>query len=293
MPQIIKSNRVRLFEVGPRDGLQNQSAQISTDQKIELVDLLSECGMDHIEVTSFVSPKWIPQLCDGAQVLAGIQRRAGIAYTALTPNLKGYARARDAGVDEVAVFAAASQSFSQKNIHCSIGQSLERFAPILAAAKKDGIAVRAYVSCVVACPYEGAIAPTDVARISKALFDMGCYQISLGDTIGAGSPQTISAMLKAVVDVVGPQHLAGHYHDTGDRALANIEESLRFGLRTFDSAVAGLGGCPYAPGAKGNVDTGLVVRRLSKLGFETGVDLHKLAQAERLALILKQKGLAV
>ena len=293
MPQIIKSNRVRLFEVGPRDGLQNQSAQISTDQKIELVDLLSECGMDHIEVTSFVSPKWIPQLCDGAQVLAGIQRRAGIAYTALTPNLKGYARARDAGVDEVAVFAAASQSFSQKNIHCSIGQSLERFAPILAAAKKDGIAVRAYVSCVVACPYEGAIAPTDVARISKALFDMGCYQISLGDTIGAGSPQTISAMLKAVVDVVWPQHLAGHYHDTGDRALANIEESLRFGLRTFDSAVAGLGGCPYAPGAKGNVDTGLVVRRLSKLGFETGVDLHKLAQAERLALILKQKGLAV
>lgn len=284
------SKHVRLFEVGPRDGLQNQPAQIATEQKIELVDVLSECGLNRIEVTAFVSPKWIPQLADGAEVLAGIKRESGVRYSALTPNMEGYKRARDAGVDEVAVFAAASETFSQKNIHCSIMQSFERFEPVLQAAQEDDIPVRGYVSCVVACPYEGAIIPSDVARVSRALFEIGCYEISLGDTIGVGSPETVGAMLNAVVDVVPAQNLAGHFHDTGDKALANIEESLRFGLRVFDGAVGGLGGCPYAPGAKGNVDTGLVVHRLSELGFETGVNLDKLKKAERLALALKQQG---
>lgn len=284
------SKHVRLFEVGPRDGLQNQPAQIATEQKIELVDVLSECGLNRIEVTAFVSPKWIPQLADGAEVLAGIKRESGVRYSALTPNMEGYKRARDAGVDEVAVFAAASETFSQKNIHCSIMQSFERFEPVLQAAQEDNIPVRGYVSCVVACPYEGAIIPSDVARVSRALFEIGCYEISLGDTIGVGSPETVGAMLNAVVDVVPAQNLAGHFHDTGDKALANIEESLRFGVRVFDGAVGGLGGCPYAPGAKGNVDTGLVVRRLTELGYETGVDLTKLKKAERLALALKQQG---
>ncbi|MBT4891274.1 MAG: hydroxymethylglutaryl-CoA lyase [Rhodospirillales bacterium] len=283
-------NSVCLFEVGPRDGLQNQSAQIATDRKIELVDLLSESGLTRIEATAFVSPKWVPQLADAADVLAGINRKDGIRYAALTPNLKGYERARDAGADEVAVFAAASEGFSQKNINCSITESLVRFEPVMEAALKDGVPVRGYVSCVVACPYDGSIAPSEVARVAKSLLDMGCYEISLGDTIGAGSRDTVSAMLEAVTAVVPAQKLAGHYHDTGDNALGNIETSLDFGLRVFDTAVGGLGGCPYAPGAKGNVDTVAVVARLSELGYDTGIDMGKLEKAEQLALAIKQEG---
>ena len=281
---------VCLFEVGPRDGLQNQPAEIATEKKIALIDLLSESGLSRIEATAFVSPKWVPQLADADAVLAGIRRKPGIRYAALTPNLKGYERARAAGVDEVAVFAAASEGFSRKNINCSIAESLERFGPVMAAAGKDGIPVRGYVSCVVACPSDGAVAPSGVSRVAGALLDMGCYEISLGDTIGAGTPETITAMLEDVTSVVPPDRLAGHYHDTGGNALGNIEESLRFGLRTFDTAIGGLGGCPYAPGAKGNVDTGVVVQRLSALGYDTGVDMAKLSEAERLAMTMKQEG---
>lgn len=286
------SNTVRIFEVGPRDGLQNQSERVSTARKVELVDLLSDTGLDRIEVTAFVSPKWIPQLSDGSEVLASIHRNPNVRYSALTPNLKGYFEAHDAGVDEVAVFTTASESFCQHNIHCSICESFERFEPVLDAAKKDGIPVRGYVSCVIACPYEGVIEPKNVAKISKALLEIGCSEISLGDTIGAGTTQTIAKMLEAVVEVIPADKLAGHYHDTGDKALANIEESLRFGLRTFDTAVGGLGGCPYAPGAKGNVDTRLVIKRLSKLGYETHIDLDKLKAAEEFALTIKHEGKA-
>ncbi|MBT3556877.1 MAG: hydroxymethylglutaryl-CoA lyase [Rhodospirillales bacterium] len=284
------SDSICLFEVGPRDGLQNQSAKIATDRKVALINLLSQCGLTRIEATAFVSPKWVPQLADAAEVLAGINRKPGIRYAALTPNLKGYERAHKADADEVAVFAAASEGFSQKNINCSIAESLERFEPVMAAANKDGIPVRGYVSCVVACPYDGPVAPSQVARVAESLLNMGCYEISLGDTIGSGNPETVAAMLEAVVSVVPPDKLAGHFHDTGDNALGNIEESLRFDLRTFDTAVGGLGGCPYAHGAKGNVDTRAVAQRLAELGFDTGVDTLKLAEAEHLVMAIKQEG---
>lgn len=282
-------NTVRLFEVGPRDGLQNQKGEIATERKIELIDLLSQTGLDRIEATAFVSPKWIPQLADAADVMAGINRNSNIRYSALTPNLKGFERALQAGVDEVAVFAAASESFSQKNINCSIAESLERFKPVMREAENNNIPVRGYVSCVVACPYDGAIKPDAVARVSTALFEMGCYEISLGDTIGAGTRESISAMLKTVIAVLPAHTLAGHYHDTGDNALGNIEASLDIGLRTFDSAIGGLGGCPYAPGAKGNVDTLSVARRMTELGIETNLDMGKLEVAAKLALTIKNE----
>lgn len=271
---------VTIYEVGPRDGLQNEKEIVPTADKIALIDLLSEAGFRKIEATSFVSPKWVPQMADAAEVMAGIRRRPGVTYGVLTPNMKGFEAALAAGADEVAIFASASETFSQKNINCSIEESFARFAPVLEAARAAGLPVRGYVSCVVACPYEGPIAPAAVQAVTERLIAGGCYEVSLGDTIGAGTPDTIGAMLAEVLRAVPAAQLAGHYHDTGNRALANVEASLALGLRTFDSAVGGLGGCPYAPGAKGNVATGALVDLLSSKGFETGIRREKLAVAE-------------
>lgn len=270
---------VSIFEVGPRDGLQNEKTFVSTHDKVTLVDSLSLAGFQKIEVASFVSPKWVPQMADGAALLGGIKRLPSVTYAALTPNLKGYENARAAKADEVAIFGSASEGFSQKNINCSIAESLERFKPLMELALKDGVPVRGYVSCVVECPYDGMTKPANVAHVAKALFDMGCYEISLGDTIGKAEPHEIAAMLDAVCDFVPAEKLAGHYHDTAGRALANIEVSLEKGVRTFDSAIGGLGGCPYAPGAKGNVETLAVFDRLTELGFETGIDRDQLIKA--------------
>jgi len=275
------AEKVKVFEVGARDGLQNEKQPVSTADKIRLVDMLSDCGFETIEVTSFVSPKWVPQMADAAEVMAGIERFPGVAYAVLTPNLKGYQAATAARADEVAIFAAASEGFSAKNINCSILESLERFEPVLEAAAADGLPVRGYVSCVTDCPYDGPTPPAKVAEVAAWLFGRGCYEVSLGDTIGAGTPETVAAMLDAVLDAVPADRLAGHYHDTRGRALQNMEDSLDKGLRVFDAAVGGLGGCPYAPGAKGNVATGAVVDRLHELGFDTGIDRDLLGRVER------------
>ncbi len=270
---------VRIFEMGPRDGLQNEAAQIATADKVALVDKLSDCGFDHIEVTSFVSPKWVPQMADAPEVLAGIKRASGVAYTALTPNMRGYENARAAKASGVAIFGSASEGFSQANINCSIAESLARFRPLVAAALADGIPVRGYVSCVVECPYDGPVLPDAVAKVAAELLAMGCYEVSLGDTIGAGTPDSVRAMLAAVLQGVPAAKLAGHFHDTNGRAVENIEVSLDAGLRCFDAAIGGLGGCPYAPGAAGNVDTLTVGRRLAELGYETGLDRTRLEEA--------------
>ncbi len=277
------AERVEIFEVGPRDGLQNEARQIATADKVALVDLLSRAGFRRIEVTSFVSPKWVPQMADAAEVLAGITRAPGVRYAALTPNLKGYQGARAAAADEVAIFASASEGFSRANLNCSIAESLERFAPVAAAARADGVPVRGYVSVVTDCPFDGPTPPAAVARVAAALRDLGCYEVSLGDTIGQARPESITAMLRAVLQELPPERLAGHYHDTSDRALANIEASLALGLRVFDAAVGGLGGCPYAPGAAGNVATEAVAARLAELGYETGLDGGVLAEAAAFA----------
>jgi hydroxymethylglutaryl-CoA lyase len=269
---------VKIVEVGPRDGLQNEKS-VPVDAKIALVEALAEAGLTTIETGAFVSPKWVPQMADSAQVFSGIKRKAGVTYTALTPNLQGYQAARAAGADEVAIFGAASEAFSQKNINCSIDESLARFAPVLAAAKADGVRVRGYVSCVVGCPYQGAVAPAEVARVAKALLDMGCYEISLGDTIGVGTPATVLAMLDAVLAVVPAEKIAIHFHDTYGQALTNIYAALSRGIAVIDSAVAGLGGCPYAAGASGNVATEDVVYLLDGLGIKHGVALQSLARA--------------
>ncbi len=280
-------HHVTVYEVGPRDGLQNEQRTIPAADKIALIDQLAASGLKKIEATSFVSPKWVPQMADAAEVMAGIDRRPGVVYAVLTPNMKGYERAREAGADEVAIFAAASETFSRKNINCSIAESLDRFRPVARAARADGLRVRGYVSCVVHCPYAGAVAPAAVARVTAQLFQLGCYEVSLGDTTGAGRPHSIDAMLDAVLNEAPADRLAGHYHDTDGHALANIGVSLERGLRTFDAAVGGLGGCPYAPGAKGNVATGAVVDALTGRGFDTGVDRDLLAGAEALVTDLK------
>ena len=272
------SDSVTIFEMGPRDGLQNEASQIATSDKIKLVNGLSKCGLSKIEVTSFVSPKWVPQMADATEVLAGITRKDGVSYTALTPNLRGFEAARQAGVDEVAIFASASEGFSQKNINCSIAESLERFAPVLEAARDADIPVRGYVSCVTDCPYDGPTPPQSVADVTASLFEMGCYEVSLGDTLGHGTPKTILPMLEAVLNQVGASKLAGHFHDTRGHALENIRACLDHGLRVFDSSVAGLGGCPYAPGARGNVATEAVVGFLHDLGFDTGIEASLLAE---------------
>ena len=275
--------RVTVFEMGPRDGLQNEAARIATADKIALVNALSECGLPKIEVTSFVSAKWVPQLSDAAQVMAGLTRVPGISYAALTPNMKGFEAAKNALADEIAIFGAASEAFSKANINCSIEDSLARFIPMMAAAKTAGIPVRGYVSCITDCPYEGAVSPQRTARVARALFDMGCYEISLGDTIGQATPERLDKTLQAVLDSVPASALAGHYHDTNQRALENIALSLEHGIRVFDAAVGGLGGCPYAPGAKGNVATEAVAALMQAQGFETGLDLIKLEKVARMA----------
>ena len=282
------TDQVEIFEMGPRDGLQNEKRLIPAADKIALVNLLSRIGFRRIEVTSFVSPKWVPQMADAAEVLAGITRAPGIRYAALTPNLKGYDAARAARADEVAIFASASEGFSQANLNCSIDQSLERFAPVAEAAKADGILLRGYVSVVTDCPFDGPTPPAQVARVAAALRAMGCYEISLGDTIGHGTPDTIRAMLEAVLTEVPAGQLAGHYHDTKGHALENIEQSLALGLRVFDAAVGGLGGCPYAPGAAGNVATEAVAARLAALGFQTGLDPDLLETASEFARNLRR-----
>ncbi|HSH12123.1 MAG TPA: hydroxymethylglutaryl-CoA lyase, partial [Desulfurivibrionaceae bacterium] len=269
--------QVRLAEMSPRDGLQNEPGPvISTALKTELIERLADCGLTHIEAASFVSPKWVPQMGDAAAVMAGIHRKPGVRYTALTPNLKGFENALAAGVSEVAVFGAASETFSQKNINCSIADSLERFAPVMEAARKHNIPVRGYVSTVLGCPYEGDIAPGQVARVAKALNDMGCYEISLGDTIGTGTPLKAKRMLDTVAAQVPMHRLAAHFHDTYGQALANLYAVLEEGIAVIDSSVAGLGGCPYAKGASGNVATEDVLYLLNGLGIETGVDLERM-----------------
>ena len=273
------AERVTVYEVGPRDGLQNEARIIPTAEKIALVDMLSACGFTRIEAASFVSPKWVPQMADAAKVMAGIARAPGVSYAALTPNLRGFEAARAAGADEVAIFAAASETFSRRNINASIAESLERFAPVAAAAAEAGIALRGYVSCVTDCPYEGEIAPAAVARVAERLFALGCREVSLGDTIGRGTPARVVALLDAVLEVAPAARLAGHFHDTGGRALENIEAALGMGLRVFDAACGGLGGCPFAPGASGNVASEAVVARLEALGFATGIDAEKLGAA--------------
>jgi len=266
-------SKVRIVEVGPRDGLQNEKQTIPTTVKVELINRLAEAGLQSIEVGAFVSPKWVPQMADSAKVFAAIKKLPKVSYPVLTPNMQGFEAALAAGATEVSVFAAASETFSQKNTNCSIAESLERFRPVAEAAKAADIKLRGYVSCVLGCPYEGEIAPLAVADVAQALFEMGCYEISLGDTIGAGTPEKTKAMLEAVARRVPLKKLAGHFHDTWGMAIANIYAALQSGIAVFDSSIAGLGGCPYAPGATGNVATEDVAWLLQGCGIDCGVDL--------------------
>jgi hydroxymethylglutaryl-CoA lyase len=271
-------NSVKIVEVGPRDGLQNERGELPTEIKVELIERLADAGLAAVEATAFVSPKWVPQMADHKEVLERIRRKPGVSYPVLTPNLKGFEAARAAGATEVAIFGAASEAFSQKNINCSIAESLDRFRPVAAESRKHGIKVRGYVSCVLGCPYEGEVKPERVADVAASLYEMGCYEVSLGDTIGTGTPGKTKAMIEACAMRVPLEKLAGHYHDTYGQALANIYASLETGVRTFDASVAGLGGCPYAAGASGNVATEDVVYMLNGLGVETGVDLDRLVE---------------
>ena len=282
--------RVRMVEVGPRDGLQNEAKTVPAAVKIALIDRLGRAGLKAIEAGSFVSPKWVPQMADTAEVLAGIERLPGVSYPVLVPNMKGFDAAKTSQVEEIAVFGAASKSFSQKNINCSIDESLDRFAPVCEAARAAGIRVRGYVSCVLGCPYEGEIAPAKVAHVSQRLAALGCYEISLGDTIGVGTPAKAEWMIEAVAAVVPRDRLAVHFHDTYGQALANILAALEAGIGTVDSSVAGLGGCPYAAGASGNVASEDVLYMLNGLGIDSGVDLQALADAG--AYICKELGRA-
>jgi hydroxymethylglutaryl-CoA lyase len=271
--------RVKIVEVGPRDGLQNEQQPIAVKAKIKLIELLVSAGLDYIEAGSFVNPKWVPQMAGSEEVFAGLSRQAGITYAALVPNLKGFERAVSVKASEVAIFAAASESFSQKNINCSVAESLERFYPVVEAAREQNLKVRGYISCVVGCPYEGKVSFKLVRDVAKQLFDMGCYEVSLGDTIGVGTPASVVEMLEIVQQSVAVDKLAVHLHDTYGQALANLYASLQHGVAVVDSSVAGLGGCPYARGASGNVATEDVIYMLDGLGIETGVDLDKLIDA--------------
>lgn len=275
------TDAVRIVEVGPRDGLQNEKTLVPAATKIELIDRLSATGLRSIEATSFVSPRWVPQLADAAEVYVGIAKRPGVRYPVLVPNEQGYERARAVGVDEIAVFGAASEAFSRKNINASIEESLQRFAPVIERAQADGVAVRGYVSTVLGCPYQGDVPLADVVRVAKALHAMGCYEISLGDTIGIGTPSKAAAMLRAVAGEVPMAALAVHFHDTYGQALANLLACLDAGVRVVDAAVSGTGGCPYAKGASGNVATEDVAYMLQGMGFDTGIDLDALSDTGR------------
>lgn len=282
--------KVRIFEVGPRDGLQNEKTPVTAQQKVALVNRLSDAGFSFIEVGSFVSPKWVPQMKDSAEVFADIDRAKGAVYAALTPNLQGLQAAIEADADEVAVFGAASEAFSQKNINCSITESLQRFEPVMELATGCGLRVRGYVSCVVGCPYQGKVEPAKVAEVSKALLDMGCYEVSLGDTIGVGTPASVERMIVEVIKFVSVDKLAVHFHDTYGQALANIYAALNMGVAGVDSSIAGLGGCPYAKGASGNVATEDVLYMLQGLGIETGIDFNKsLAAGEFISSVLQRE----
>ena len=271
--------QVRMVEVGPRDGLQNEAQIVPAATKIALIEQLADAGLTVVEAGSFVSPKWIPQMADTAEVLAGLKRKPGVSYPVLVPNMQGFAAALAAGVEEIAIFAAASESFSRRNINCSIAESLERFAPVAEGARRHGMRLRGYISCVVDCPYEGPIAPDAVAEVAARLAAMGCYEVSLGDTIGTGTPARIQAMIERVAAAVPRERLAVHFHDTYGQALANILASLEQGVAVIDSSVAGLGGCPYAKGASGNVASEDVLYLLDGLGIRSGVDMTRLAAA--------------
>jgi len=274
-------NEVRMVEVGPRDGLQNEASAVPAAVKIALIERLADAGLRTIEAGSFVSPRWVPQMADTDAVMAGIARRPGVSYPVLVPNFKGYEAARAARADEIAIFAAASESFSRRNINCSIAESLERFAAVAAAARSDGVKVRGYVSCVIDCPYEGAVAPAAAADVAARLIELGCYEVSMGDTIGTGTAARVEAMLAAAAARVPVERLAVHFHDTYGQAIANILVALELGVAVIDSAVAGLGGCPYAPGAAGNVASEDVLYLLDGLGIRSFVDLARLADAGR------------
>jgi len=274
-------SHVRIVEVGPRDGLQNEKTIVPTATKVELIDRLSGTGLATIEATSFVSPKWVPQLADAADVFRAIRRKSGVRYPVLVPNLQGYERAREVGADEIAVFTAASEAFNRKNINASIDESIERFTPVLERARADGVAVRGYVSTVLGCPYQGDVAVADVVRVARRLHELGCYEISLGDTIGIGTPAKARAMLAAVAEQVPIGALAVHFHDTRGQALANILACLELGVAVVDSSVSGAGGCPYARGATGNVASEDVVYMLHGMGIATGIQLDKLIETGR------------
>ena len=279
MLQTSLPQKVRIKEVGPRDGLQNETHTISAATKIELINQLIDAGLRYIEAGSFVNPKWVPQMADSEEVFAGLKHQSGITYAALTPNLKGFERAIAVNANEVAIFAAASEGFSQKNINCSIAESIDRFLPVIEAAKSNNIPVRGYVSCVVGCPYDGEIKPEKVAEVSRLLIDIGCYEVSLGDTIGVGTVTSVQKMLATVMEQLATEQIAVHFHDTYGQALANIVAALQMGIQVVDSSVAGLGGCPYAKGASGNVATEDVVYMLNGMGIETGINLDKLVNA--------------
>ena len=272
---------MRIFEVGPRDGLQNIKNEIPINKKIELINILSTTGIGKIEFGSFVSAKWVPQMRGTNEIFEEIMRGDGVKYTALTPNLKGFENALHAKVDEVAVFAAASETFSQKNVNCSIDESLARFRDLFKNASEKKVPVRGYVSCIVECPYEGKISPESVLKVASQLLDMGCYEVSLGDTIGKGTPKTIEELLKVLCSEINQKKLAGHFHDTSDTAIRNVEIGLKYGLSTFDSAVGGLGGCPYAPGAKGNLNTRSLIEAFGINSFNEDLDLDKIKFAEK------------
>ena len=276
---MIQKDKIKIYEVGPRDGLQNEKTNVPTEIKLALIDKLGNAGLRFIEATSFVSPKWVPQMADHAQVMSGITRLDGVTYAALVPNEKGLEAALATNTKEIAVFGAASESFSQKNINASIAASIDRFVPVIAKAKDEGVSVRGYVSCIAGCPYEGDIAPAAVAEIASTLYNLGCYEISLGDTIGVGTPTKISEVITAVSDRMPLEHIALHCHDTYGQALANIYAGLEQGIRIFDSAVGGLGGCPYAKGASGNVASEDVIYMMDGLGMDTGIDINALIDA--------------
>jgi hydroxymethylglutaryl-CoA lyase len=279
MMNTVLPSRVRIVEVGPRDGLQNEKQAIDIATRVQLVNMLGDAGLRSIEAGSFVNPAWVPQMAGSEEVFSQIKRDNNARYVALVPNLKGFERAVNVAANEVAIFAAASEAFSKKNINCSIEESMERFKPVMDAAKERGIPVRGYVSCVISCPYEGEVTPQKVAQVSERLLEMGCYEISLGDTVGTGTPAAVTRMLEAVLNVIPAEKLGVHFHDTYGQALANIYASLQMGVAVVDSSIAGLGGCPYAKGAAGNVASEDLVYMLNGLGIEHGVDLNKLIAA--------------